>query len=158
MGLRVYWEVCKRHGLKCSEKWYKETPDRVRARKCGRYEVWWDRKVETPKPLEANRPDLVFIDHQEKQWIIIDFSVPNDINIEKKEREKIEKYTPLAYEVRKMCNVKTKIVPLVIGALGAVTDNLEKHLSELGIGYIQTCMQKSAVIGSSIILKKVLSA
>ena len=80
-----------------------------------------------------------------------------DVNIEKKEREKIEKYTPLAYEIRKMCGVKTKIVPLVIGALGAVTDNLEKYLSDLGIGYIQTCMQKSAVIGSSIILKKVLS-
>ena len=106
MGLRVYWEICKKHDVKCSDKWYKEIPDKVRVSKCGRYEVWWDRKVETPKALEANRPDLILIDKEKKHWCIIDFSVPNDVNVESKERDKVDKYTPLAYEVRKMCGVK----------------------------------------------------
>ena len=158
MGLRVYWEVCKRHGIKCCDKWYKEAPDKVRVSTCGKFAVWWDRKVETPKELEANRPDLILIDREKKHWTIIDFSIPMDINVESKEREKIEKYTPLAYEIRKMCGVTTKIIPLVVGALGAVSNNLEKNLSFLDIGYIQTCMQKSAVLGSSIILKKFLNS
>ena len=157
MGLRVYWELCKNLGMKHSDKWYIETPDKVRVSQCGKYEIWWDRTVETPRKLEANRPDLVVIDKVNSQWKIVDFSVPNDQNVEKKEIEKIEKYAPLAYEIRKMENVKTEVIPLVVGALGAVTKNLEKHLTGLDIPYIQTCMQKSAVIGSSIILKKVLN-
>ena len=158
MGLRVYWEICKKHGIKCSDRWFKEAPEKVRLSKCGRYEIWWDKKVENPKALEANRPDLVLIDKEQKHWLIIDFSVPNDINVESKEKEKIEKYMPLAYEARKMCGVTTKIVPLVVGALGAVSTNLEKNLAHLNIKHIQTCMQKSAIIGTSIILKKVLSS
>ena len=91
-------------------------------------------------------------------WKIIDFSVPYDHNVENKEKEKIEKYTPLAYEIKKMEKVKTEVIPLVIGALGAVSDNLGKHLSSLEIPYVQTCMQKTAVIGTSVILKKVLNS
>ena len=81
-----------------------------------------------------------------------------NMNVESKEREKIEKCTPFAYEIWNMYGVTTKIVSLIVGALGAVTNNLERNLSSLDIGYIQTCMQKSAVLGSSIILKKVLNS
>ena len=114
MGLRVYWEICKNYGIKCSEKWYQETPDSVRISNCGKFEIWWDRKVETPKPLEANRPDVVLIDQEKKHWTMIDFSVPNDANVEKKEQEKIEKYTPLAHEIRKMNHVSVKTVVVVV--------------------------------------------
>ena len=87
--------------------------------------------VETPKKLEANRPDLVVIDKVDLHWKIIDFSVPNDQNVENKEKEKIDKYVPLAYEIRKMEKVKAEVIPLVVGALGAVTENLERHLKVL---------------------------
>ena len=158
MGLRVYWELCRKFGIKCSDKWYKEVPEKVRVSGCGRYEIWWDKMVVTPRRLEANRPDLVVIDRVQMLWKLIDFSVPYDHNIEIKEKEKIEKYAPLAYEIRKMEKVKTEVIPLVIGALGAVTDNLSRYLTSLDVPYIQTCMQKSAVIGTSIILKKVLNS
>ena len=48
MGLRVYWELCKMYGIKASEKWYLESPEKVRKSECGKYEIWWDRLVETP--------------------------------------------------------------------------------------------------------------
>ena len=51
---------------------------------------------------------------------MIDFSVPNDVNVEIKEPENIEKYTPLAHEIRKMNHVSVKTVPLVVGVLGVV--------------------------------------
>ena len=32
MGLRVYWELCRKYGLKCAGKWFEEVPDEVRSR------------------------------------------------------------------------------------------------------------------------------
>ena len=57
-----------------------------------------------------------------------------------------------------MNHVSVKTVPLAVGALGVVSNNLEKGLQELGIGYAQTCMQKTAIIGTTTILKKFLSS
>lgn len=121
MGLRVYWEVCRLYGVECGERWYEEVPDEVRRSKDGRYEVWWDKPVATAKRLEHNRPDLVVIDHREKEWKIVDFSVPWDKNVISKEDDKINNYSPLANEVRKMHRVSTRIVPIVVGALGTVS-------------------------------------
>ena len=43
-----------------------------------------------------------------------------DMNVVKKEDEKVEKYLQLAQEIRKMHKVNTEIIPVVIGALGTV--------------------------------------
>ena len=158
MGLRVYWELCRKYGVKCSEKWYEECPDEVRTSVCGKFEIWWDRAVQTPKRLEHNRPDVVVVDKKGKHWTIIDFSVPSDRNVLKKEEEKVAHYKPLSYEVRKMHKVSTKIVPLVVGSLGVVTKNLEKNLKILDIPDVLGSMQISAVLGTAIILRKVLSS
>ena len=42
--------------------------------------------------LEVPRPDLVVVDKKERSCKIIDFAVPGDGEIEKKEKDKIEKY------------------------------------------------------------------
>ena len=57
-----------------------------------------------------------------------------------------------------MSKVTAKIIPLVVGALGAVSNNLEKNILHLNIEHIQTCIQKSAAIQSSITLKQELSS
>ena len=158
MGLKVYWELCKKYGIKCGDKWYEECPDKVRISECGDYEIWWDRSVETPQKLEHNKPDVVLIDRKLKHWDIVDFSVPNDRNVEKKEAEKITKYTDLAKEVRKMHKVSTRIIPLIVGALGIVSNSLSQNLKKLKIPDVSRSMQVSAVLGTSIILSKVLKS
>jgi len=50
------------------------------------------------------------------------FSVPLDKNVLKKEEENVVHYTPLSYEIWKLHKVSTKIVPLVVGALGVVLE------------------------------------
>ena len=124
MGLRVYWELCKLYGIKCSQRWYEECPDKVRKSLCGNFEIWWDRSVETARGLEHNKPDVILIDKKSKFWTIIDFSVPNDKNVIMKENEKIENYSKLAAQIREVHHVKTTIIPLVVGALGVVSKNL----------------------------------
>ena len=87
-------------------------------------------------------------------WTLIDFSVPKDKNVFKKRTE--NNYDVLAKEIRKMHKVRTKIVPIIVGALGVLPKNLDGNLDYLEMPYIKRCLQISALIGSSIILKKIL--
>ena len=68
----------------------------------------------------VRKPDLVVVDKERRTFKIIDFVVPGDSRIEKKEREKIEKYQDLRKELQKIWNVRVKIIPLVVGSLGAI--------------------------------------
>ena len=52
---------------------------------------------------------------------IVDFAVPADHRIKLKECEKKDKYIDLARELKKVWNMKVRIVPIVIGAFGTVT-------------------------------------
>ena len=51
---------------------------------------------------------------------IIDVAVPGDARVEQKDKEKIDKYQDLAKELRKLWKVKTRVVPIVIGALRTI--------------------------------------
>ena len=53
MGLRVYWEVCGKYGVRRSEKWYEEVAEPVRKSADGKYEIWWNQKINTPKVLKT---------------------------------------------------------------------------------------------------------
>ena len=50
---------------------------------------------------------IVVVDKRSGKWILVDFSVPLDNNVFKKEDEKVEKYLQLAQEIRKMHKVNT---------------------------------------------------
>ena len=160
VGLRVYWELCRKYGLKVADVWYKEVPDEVRKSDDGKIEIWWDKKVETAKSLECNRPDVVVFDKRGKKWecLIVDFAVPWDANVLKTEKEKISKYAPLAREMRKQKHsMFTKVIPIVVGCLGVVSRNLSGYLETLDIPDVVGGLQTSAIIGTQAILKKVLS-
>jgi len=157
MGLRVYWELCRKYGVKCSEKWYDESPDEIRVSADKKVSIWWDRSVETTRKMEHNRPDVTVVDHASKVWTFVDFSVPWDKNVRVKEDEKVTKYSPLAQEVRKLHRVATKIIPVVVGSLGIVSDRLARYLEYLGIPDVVGGLQTSALIGTSLILRKVLN-
>ena len=52
----------------------------------------------------------------------------SDVNVALKESEKISKYGVLRKELTKMWNGDCLIIPVVVGALGAVSNDIEKHL------------------------------
>ena len=157
MGLRVYWELLVKYGFERSEKWYQEVPDPVRMTADRRYEIRWDQTIPTTRKLDHNKPDVVMIDHAEKKWILIDFSVPFDGNVAKKEDEKKTKYTDLARLVAAEHNVRVEIIPIVVGALGVITGDLEEYLKKLEIRDVIGGLQTAALIGTATILRKVLS-
>ena len=83
MGLRVYWELCRKNNIKCAPNWYEEVPDEVRVKEDGSVEIWWDRSVQTTKRFDHNRPNVVVVDRARKLWTLVDFAVPWDRNGER---------------------------------------------------------------------------
>ena len=53
--------------------------------------------------------------------------------------------------------METEVVPVVIGAVGSIPKNLHRHLERLGIKVHIPTLQKSALLGTANILRKVLS-
>ena len=70
-----------------------------------------------------------------------------------KEEEKIEKYRDLAREVAKLWNVRVKIIPVVIGALGTIPNDLEERINEMGISLKTAQIQMSILLGTARILR-----
>ena len=69
-----------------------------------------------------------------------------------KETEKIEKYDELQRELERLWKVKEKVIPIIVGALGTVTRNLNSYLKEIGVNVTIQLIQKSALLGSARIL------
>jgi len=90
------------------------------------YKLLWDFSVRTDHVIGARRPDLLIIDKRDKSCQIIDVAIPEDNGVRAwKEHKKVEKYQDLAREVRKMWGVKTKVIPVVVGALGSIPAEIE---------------------------------
>ena len=105
----------------------------------------------------SRRPDLIVVDKHTKSASIIDIAIPGDKRILEKEREKIEKYQGLKREIRRLWNLKRiEVIPIVLGALGSVSKNLVHYISKLGIEIDITQTQKTALLGTARILRKVL--
>ena len=80
-----------------------------------------------------------------------------DHNIEEKQKEKINNYQFLKLDVSRMWDCSTVVVPIIIGALGSVPKKLHHHLAKLEISNDITTFQKSVVLGTASILRKVLT-
>ena len=93
------------------------------------FKVLWDSNVQCDKIVEARRPDIVFLNKQAKEAMIIDIAIPGDAQVKDTELEKIEKYQLRGEEIRKLWKLKkVTVVPVVIGASGAVSDKFDKHI------------------------------
>ena len=63
---------------------------------------------------------MVVVNKKRRTCKIIDFPVPRGSGIEEKKKENIEQYQDLKRELQKIWNVRVKIIPLVVGSLGAL--------------------------------------
>ena len=97
-------------------------------------------------------------DSQQKKrtcWIV-DFAILADYRVKLKESEKRDKYLDLARELKKLWNKKVTVIPIVIGALGAVTKGLIKRLEDLERRGWEETIQTTALLRLARILRRVL--
>ena len=73
-----------------------------------------------------------------------------------KEKDKIEKYQDLGRELQNIWNIKVKIIPLVVGFLGAILKQFGNRLKQISITAGTVQVQKTVLLGTSRILRKVL--
>jgi hypothetical protein len=78
-------------------------------------------------------------------------------NLIKKEAEKILKYKDLTIEIQRMWNVKTKVIPVIIGATGTISVSFRKYVSNIPGNHEVKELQKIAILGTAHILWKVLT-
>jgi len=72
------------------------------------------------------------------------------------EAEKKLKYNSLCIGIKRMWNLKCTIIPVIIGATGIVTGSLKKNLKTIPGKHSIDSLQKTAILGTSHIIRKVL--
>ena len=108
----------------------------------------WDFSIPTDHVIEARRPELVIVDKKERICKIIEFAVPVDSRIEEKEKDETEKYQDLGGELQKIWNVKVKIMPLVVGSLGALPKPFGNRLKQICITVRKAQVQNRVLLGT----------
>jgi hypothetical protein len=88
--------------------------------------------------------------------MLIYVAIPGDRNVIQKETENILKYKDLTIEIERMWNVKTRVIPIIIGATGTISKSFRKHLSAIPGNHEVKELQKTAILDTAHILRKVL--
>ena len=151
----VHWKLCEKHNLERKDKWYEHCPEGV----VEDHDVGliWDINIQCDNVVEARRPDLILVDKKAKLCVIIDVAIPRDCRIHDKEIEKIEKYQNLKKELKRLWSLKKgEFVPVVLEALGYISKGFSGWVDTLGIKMNVGMVQKSVLLGTAMILKKVL--
>jgi hypothetical protein len=89
--------------------------------------------------------------------MLIDVAISGNRNMIKKEAEKIIKYKDLTIEIQCMWNVKTKVIPVIIGVTGTISKSFRKYMSNRPVNHEVKELQKTAILGTAHILREVLT-
>jgi hypothetical protein len=71
--------------------------------------------------------------------------------------EKILKYKNLTIEIQRMWNVKARVIPVVTGTTGTISKSFRKYVSNTRGNHDVKELQKTAILGTAHILRKVLT-
>ena len=156
LGKIVHWKLARKCNFEAGDKWCEHEPESVLENED--YKILWHFSIQTDHVIEARRPDLVEFDKKDRICKIIDFAVSEDSRIAEKEKDKIEKYQELGRELQKIWNVKVKIIPLVVGSLGAIPKRFGNRLTQIGITIGTAQVQKTVLLGTARILRKFLKS
>ena len=88
--------------------------------------------------------------------MLLDVAISEDRNVIKKEAEKFLKYKDLTIEIQHMWNVKTTVIPVIIGVTGTISKSFRKYVSNIPGKHEAKELHKTATLGTAYILRKVL--
>ena len=118
--------------------------------------ILWNQQVQTGRTIPNNKPDIIIRDNEKGTCMLIDFAISVDRNMIKKEADNILKYKYLTIEIQRMWNVKTKVIPVLIGAIGTISKSFRKYVRNITGKHEVKELQKTAILGTAHILRKVL--
>ena len=89
--------------------------------------------------------------------MLIDVAMSGDRNVIKKGAVKILKYKNLTIEIQRIWNVKTNVIPVIVGATGTILKSFRKYVSNIPGNHEVKELQKTAILGTAHILRKVVT-
>ena len=119
--------MLKELGHSVPEKWYEHKPDR--SIEVDEVVIMYDMPVNTDRTVGANRPDIIIHNRIKHECFLLDVAVLDD----------------------------SKVIPVVVGALGTTSTEFIKHLDRLPFKVCPDQIQKITLLGTAHILRKVLS-
>jgi len=155
---QLHFNICKETGVQLDKKhWYEHVPKSVETGQRGNVTILWNQQIQTDRTIPNNKPDIIIRDNEKRTCMLIDVAISGDRNVIKKEAEKILKYKDLTIEIQGMCNVKTKVIPVIIGATGTISKSFRKYVSNIPGNHEVKELQKTGILGTAHILRKVLT-
>ena len=120
------------------------------------HKILRDLEIQADHPTPGKRSYLVLI-NKNRTCDLVDFATPVDPRVKVEENEKHRQILrPGQRTEKKLWNMKVKVIPIVVGALGTVPKGLERGLENPDIrGRIDT-IQNTALLQSTRILRRVL--
>nr|CAH7745314.1 unnamed protein product [Callosobruchus chinensis] len=137
-------------------KTYADTAYVVETERCP---IYWNYSFPTLELVQANKPDIVLLDHQQKTMFIIEFSAPAEVNIVSKEEEKRTKYQELLGQLRRLWpDYTVSLLVMAIGSLGGMRNTLLSALRAIPVcraaaHILAARMQKAVILGSLRLLR-----
>jgi len=101
--------------------WHEHVPELVETSQGHKVAILWNQQVQSDRTIPNNKPDIIIRDNEKGTCMLKDDAISGDRNIIKKEAERILKYKDLKIEIQRMWNVKTKVIPVIIGATGTIS-------------------------------------
>ena len=155
VGQYLHWKIINHFSIETNSNWYEQHPEAVTEGK--NVTILWDFPVHTDRMIQANRPDIVVKDKRNSTCLLIDMSVPTDKNVSAKVFEKLSKYKDLEIEIEKMWQLKTTIIPVVVGALGLIKKGTIDYLKKIPGEPSLSEIQKIVLNSTAHILRRALS-
>jgi len=123
---QLHFNICKETGVQMDKKhWYEHVPKSVQTSQGGKVTILWNQQMQTDRTIPNNKPDIIIRDNEKGTCMLIDVAISGDRNVIKKEAEKILKYKDLTTEVQHVWNVKTKVITIIIVAMGLFQSHSE---------------------------------
>ena len=110
----------------------------------------------TDRTIPNNKPDIIIRDNEKGTCTLTDVAISGDRNVIKKEAEKTLQYKDLTVEIQRVWNVKTKVIPVITGAIGTISKTFRKYVSNIPGKREVKELQKTAILGTAHIIWKVL--
>jgi len=72
--------------------------------------------MQVDRTINYNKPDIIIRDNERGTCVLIDVAISGNRNMIKKKTEKILTYKDLITQIRRMWNVKAKVIPVIVRA------------------------------------------
>jgi len=152
---QLHFNICKETGVQLDIiHWFEHVPKSVETGQGCNVTILWNQQFQSDRTKPNNKPNCIIRNNEKKTCMLIDVAISGDRNVIKKGFEKILKYKDLTIEIKRMWNVKTKVIPVIIGATGTISKSLRKYVSNIPGNHEDKELQKTAILGTAHILRK----